>query len=48
MRRTPDDAAREAPATAWAVESAKAVTQPAIWIERNGLPLAKWQTWRPE
>ncbi|MGM0583347.1 MAG: type II toxin-antitoxin system CcdA family antitoxin [Pseudomonadota bacterium] len=40
-------AVREVRARRWAEENAQALAQRAEWIERNGLPLAKWQTWKP-
>jgi antitoxin CcdA len=42
------EAVRSARAAAWQAENAEALRQRAEWIERSGLPLARWQSWRPE
>ena len=42
-----EKAVREAQARGWAEENARALAERADWIERNGMPLAKWQTWKP-
>jgi antitoxin CcdA len=43
-----DEAVRAARAAAWQAENAEALRQRVEWIGRNGLPLAGWQSWRPE
>lgn len=35
-------------ARAKAEENAEAIAQRAVWIEANGMPLARWQVWKPE
>jgi antitoxin CcdA len=40
-------AVREARARAWAAEAAPAIARRAAWVEAHGLPLARWQLWRP-
>jgi antitoxin CcdA len=42
-----EKAVREARARGWVEENARALAERAEWIDRNGLPLAKWQTWKP-
>lgn len=41
-------AVREARRAGWARENAEAIAQRKAWIERNGPPLAAWQTWKLE
>lgn len=35
-------------AAGWRTENAEALRQRQDWIDRNGLPLARWQVWNPE
>ncbi len=39
---------RRARAEAWARENKDALAAHRAWVEKNGLPLAKWQVWTPE
>ncbi|MGR3321322.1 MAG: type II toxin-antitoxin system CcdA family antitoxin [Pseudooceanicola sp.] len=39
---------RQARAEAWQAENAGAMRQRRDWIGRNGVPLARYQTWTPE
>lgn len=41
------EAVRAAEARAWRAENADAIAARAAWIEANGLPLARWQAWKP-
>lgn len=39
---------RSEKATVWKRENAEAIKQRGVWIEKNGLPLANWQTLKVE
>jgi antitoxin CcdA len=41
-----DAAVREARARDWAERNAEALAERAEWIERHGLPLAAWRSWK--
>lgn len=43
-----DSAVRDARAAAWLEENAGAIAQRKALIEKNGLPLTRWQMWKPE
>ncbi|WP_109468077.1 type II toxin-antitoxin system CcdA family antitoxin [Albibacillus kandeliae] len=42
------ESVREARARAWAAENREAISQRRAWVDRNGMPLARWQVWTPE
>ncbi len=45
--RALEAAVRDARTARWQEDNREALAQRAVWIEKNGLPLADVQVWRP-